>query len=233
MVWVSLAPVEISYHLPRFILSLGLWMTNLPYAFCPGRVIIHNAPIYILKSTWLGWKLYDPLHLSCCRHWSISSPRLWVPDGSRITFYMAEHPLWLLVHLQSECKQLLPKVTQVCLNPCFLFSARCRTGNEISSYGDTGWHLPLPLMAICSVTFTEAAPVLHSESSLPSPTIPPCHACGIPPVTLCDTCDNLPSHPRLQFPWRSRITFSSPVDMIPQTLPLPIIANCDFGLSVS
>ena len=122
MVWVSLAPVEISYHLPRFILSLGLWMTSLPYAFCPGRVI-HNAPIYILKSTWLGWKLYDPLHLSCCRYWSISSPRLWVPDGSWITFYMAEHPLWLPVHLQSECKQLLPKVTQVCLNPCFLHDA--------------------------------------------------------------------------------------------------------------
>lgn len=137
---------------------------------------------------------------------------------------------WLLVHLQSECKQLLPRSPRSVLNPC---SVLCEMPHwkMRSVPTDTGWHLPLPLMPTCSVTFTEASPVFHSESSPPSPTTPPRLVCGIAHATLCDVAD-LPSHPRLQFPWRQTITFSSPVDRIPQTLPLPIIANCDLGVSV-
>lgn len=44
------------------------------------------------------------------------------------------------------------QVIQVRLNPHFLFFTRCYAGNETNSCRDTGCHLLLPLMPICSVT---------------------------------------------------------------------------------
>ena len=114
------------------------------------------------------------------------------PTGHESHFIWHNIPCGYQYICRLNANNYFPRSPRSVLTHAFCSLQDNHTGNEISSYRDTGRHLPLPLLPISSVTFTEASPVPLSESSLPSSTT---SVCGIPTshcVTRVMTCPPTP-----------------------------------------